>query len=189
MRSGETKAFRAGKRVAQWPIISGLLGGANRRRPAFRDDGGAPAFRQRHAAARRKRVTSPLWAAARFVWLFPIAAFGAVLIFFGLWIVGIAVVGDATIRSYWGWAALFSVVAAWDCIVGKSGLGTGALDLRRMMNSPSGGAWGAIATYFRSLFVLAYGCYVVFFWLIVGVGIWMWQSGAWQHAVAAARAG
>lgn len=150
----------------------------------FKDDGGTPAFRARQRASRM----APVWAVIRFVWLFPLVGTGALFVWFMLWTGAVLLAGPAWTHDNWVWLPLFAFGIVWKQVaVKEGGFGSGALDIRGMMNSPSGGAWGAIATYFRSLFVLSYACYSIFFWLIFGVAVWMWQSGAWQHADAIRR--
>jgi hypothetical protein len=133
----------------------------------FRDDGGTPAFRARQRAAR----FSPFWLAIRFLWLFPLIAIGAALVFFGLWLIVTALFGNAAFwTSSWELSALFSVAVAWPIMVGKQGLGHGPIGLPR--GRPINTGWDALRVVLGSIGLSLYGAYVVLFWVLAVGLIW-----------------
>ena len=177
---GPTRAFRAGRRVAQSPIVRGFLSGSQRRRAAFRDDGGTPSYRSARAAAR----WAPFWLLVRFVWLFPLVAIGAAVFFVAAWVLCSAFVGEAFARSNWAFIVAFALVSGWQSLLGKKGsLGAGQLDFGRMAASPSQGIWGAIATLFRSFFVWLYAGYALLFWTAALGVLWAERAPLWHFAL------
>lgn len=166
----------------------------------FQDDGGAPGYRERMANQRvraaiessdwggltlSERTQFVLWGVVRFFWLFPLVGTAAIFISLLLWLCAIAFVGEDGMQGYWWAVPCMAFAISWEKIVEKSGgFGSGPLWFSGMMNSPSKGMWGLVATGFRSLFVWLYLGYSLLFWMVVGIALWAWQSGAWAQAVA-----